>query len=208
MRKTTAFLLVGSVLASLGFAATAIGSHGNWLRILTGTSATTTMTSTNPGEREVEMCDRDFDFVKLHRHHEEFGVRRHFSEMTIFVRQSAVRAHLHEGDEFGECPPPPGQTTTSATTTTTSSTNDGDADDVAMTTTITITTTTTTATAPTTTTTASEDDQGEDDDSRDDDSAGFGHDHGQFPFAGVFPSQNQGSGSFTGTISGQTHHDD
>ena len=198
------FLLFGMVLASLGFATTAIGSHGGWWRMLTGTTATTTMTSTNPEGRHVFLCHvvgRD------HHHGEgEFNVR----EVTIMVGQRAVVAHLRKGDELGECPPP-GQTSTQ--TTTTSSTPS---------------TSTTTAT----TTTASDNDQDEDDGFGDDDSGGNGFGHfghvpgfsgpdqgqgsGQFPssFSGQGQSQGQGSGAFTGTVSGQGHgqgqghHDD
>jgi hypothetical protein len=125
MRKTTVLLLFGMVLASLGFAATAIGSHGGWWRMLTGTTATTTMTSTNPEGRHVFLCH----FTGRHHHEgDEFG--RH--EVTIEVGQPAVWSHLRHGDELGQCPLPPGQTTsttTATTTTTTASDNDQDEDD-------------------------------------------------------------------------------
>ena len=181
MRKTTVFLLFGMVLASLGFAATAIGSHGGWWRMLTGTTATTTMTSTNPEGRHVFLCH----FTG--RHHGD-GEEFKFHEVTIVVGQPAVWSHLHHGDELGACPP--GQTTTG-------SENDGDADDM-------VTTSAKTTTAPMTTTTTSDDDQGENDDSGDDDSGGSWDHHGQVPST----SQGQGQGSFTGTFSGQGHHDD
>jgi hypothetical protein len=111
------------VLASLGFAATAIGSHGGWWRMLTGTTATTTMTSTNPEGRHVFLCH----FTGRH-HHE--GGESWIHEVTIMVGQPAVWAHLRHGDELGPCPLPPGQTTTQSTTTTTASGDeDGDRDD-------------------------------------------------------------------------------
>jgi hypothetical protein len=134
MRKVTALLLFGLVLASLGFAATAIGSHGSWLRLLTGTSGTSTMmTSTNPGQREVEVCEME-GFG--HR----FGVLRrfrHFRHVTVLVRQSSVRMHLRHGDILGACPSDDDDTTPMTTT---------------------VTTTTTTPTTTTTTTTPSDDD--------------------------------------------------
>jgi hypothetical protein len=114
MRKTTAFLLLGMVLASGGFAATAIGSHGGLLGLLTGTTGTTTMTSTTPGQRWVTLCHRT-------------GSRKHHQH-TITVAEPAVAAHLRHGDTLGPCAPAPGQTTqTTATSgTTTESDSDGD----------------------------------------------------------------------------------
>jgi hypothetical protein len=115
VRRTTVFLLLGLVLASGGFAATAIGSHGGIFRFLTGTTATTTMTSTTPGERRVTLCHKP-------------GSWRHW-EHTITVGQAAVWPHLRHGDTLGPCVPPPGQTTQTSTVSTTITSNDNDNDD-------------------------------------------------------------------------------
>jgi hypothetical protein len=97
MRKLTAVLLFGTVLASGVFAAAAIGGHGGLFRLLTGT----TLTSTTPGQRRVVICHGT-------------GSRRH-PHHTITVAQPAVAAHLAHGDTLGPCAPPP---VTSVTTTT------------------------------------------------------------------------------------------
>jgi hypothetical protein len=89
MRKLTAVLLFGTVLASGVFAAAAIGGHGGLFRLLTGT----TLTSTTPGQRRVVICHGT-------------GSRRH-PHHTITVAQPAVAAHLAHGDTLGPCAPPP-----------------------------------------------------------------------------------------------------
>jgi hypothetical protein len=106
------FTLVGLLLASAGFAAAAIGSHGKLLSILTATSSTsTTMTSTTPGQRLVTICHRTGSWK--HRWH------------TITVAQPAVAAHLRHGDYLGPCLVAP---TSSTTTTTTVHGNSEDSD--------------------------------------------------------------------------------
>jgi hypothetical protein len=89
------------VLASGVFAATAIGGHGGLLRLLTGT----TVTSTTPGQRRVVICHKT-------------GSRTN-PQHTITVGQPAVAAHLRHGDTLGPCPAPPAVTTTSTVATTT-----------------------------------------------------------------------------------------
>ena len=99
-------MVLGLLLASAGFAAAAIGSHGKLLGVLTGTSSTSsTMTATTPGQRRVTICHRTHS--TKHPQH------------TITVAQAAVAAHLRHGDKLGACVV--GTTTNASTTTTTSS---------------------------------------------------------------------------------------
>jgi len=97
-------MLFGLMLASAGFAAAAIGSHGKLLSVLTGTSSTSsTITSTTPGQRRVTVCHRTGS--SKHQWH------------TITVAQPAVAAHLRHGDHLGACVAAP--VTTGSTTTAT-----------------------------------------------------------------------------------------
>jgi hypothetical protein len=108
-------MLFGLLLASAGFAAAAIGSHGKLLSMLTGTSSTSfTLTGTTPVQRRVTLCHRTHSWK--HPWH------------TITVSQYAVAAHLRHGDDLGQCGGAP-VTTSSATTTTTSSDISGHGDD-------------------------------------------------------------------------------
>jgi hypothetical protein len=106
-------MLFGLLLASAGFAAAAIGSHGKFLSMLTGTSSTS-MTATTAGQRRVTLCHRTHSWK--HRSH------------TISVSQNAVAAHVRHGDYLGQCAGAPAATS-SSTTTTTSSDESGDQDD-------------------------------------------------------------------------------
>ena len=95
-------MLFGLLLASAGFAAAAIGSHGKLLGVLTGTSTSSTsstMTATTPGQRRVTICHRTHSTT--HAQH------------TITVAQAAVAAHLRHGDKLGACV---GGATTTTTT--------------------------------------------------------------------------------------------
>jgi hypothetical protein len=111
------------ILASGVFAAAAIGSHGHFWRLLTGTTTTgTTLTSTTPGQRKVIVC---------HRTHS----RKH-PEHSIVISQWALSAHLRHGDHLGACVVvtlPPTTTATTPTVTTRPfhghGDNDGDDDD-------------------------------------------------------------------------------
>jgi hypothetical protein len=97
-------MLFGLLLASAGFAAAAIGSHGRLLSVLTGTSSTSnTMTSTTPGQRRVTICHRT-------------GSSEH-PWHTITVAQPALAAHVRHGDQLGACLTAP--VTTASTTTST-----------------------------------------------------------------------------------------
>jgi hypothetical protein len=107
-------MLFGLLLASAGFAAAAIGSHGKLLSMLTGTSSTN-MTATAPGQRLVTLCHRTHS--SKHPWH------------TITVSQNAVAAHLRYGDYLGQCVVAPATTSSSTTTTTTSSDMGGERDD-------------------------------------------------------------------------------
>jgi hypothetical protein len=105
-------MLFGLLLASAGFAAAAIGSHGKLLRMLTGTSSTSfTQTATTAGQRGVTLCHRTHSW-------------KHPSH-TITVSQNAVAAHVRHGDSLGQCAA--GPVTTSPTTT--SSDESGQQDD-------------------------------------------------------------------------------
>jgi hypothetical protein len=109
-------MLFGLLLASAGFAAAAIGSHGKFLRVLTGASSTSfTMTATNPGQRRVTLC------------HETHSWKHPWH--TITVSQNAVAAHVRHGDYLGQCTGAPVTTSSSMTTTTTSSDVPGEKDD-------------------------------------------------------------------------------
>jgi hypothetical protein len=125
VKKMTAAVLFGLLLASVGFAAAAIGSHGKFLDILTGTSSTT-MTSTTPGGRRVTICHLTHGWQwggGRHGHGSKLWKR---FEHSITISQNAVAAHLRHGDHLGPCvtitlPQP-------TTTTTTSSGKHGDSE--------------------------------------------------------------------------------
>jgi hypothetical protein len=107
-------MLFGLLLASAGFAAAAIGSHGKLLSMLTGTSSTSfTQTATTAGQRRVTLCHRTHSW-------------KHPSH-AITVSQNAVAAHLRHGDSLGQCAGAP--VTTSSSSTTTSSDESGQQDD-------------------------------------------------------------------------------
>jgi len=118
VRRLMTFMLFGLLLASAGFAAAAIGSHGKLLSVLTGTSSTSsTMTSTTPGQRRVTICHRTGSWK--HQWH------------TLAVAQPAVAAHLRHGDQLGPCVPAPltsGSTTTTTTAHGNSAHSDSDSD--------------------------------------------------------------------------------
>jgi uncharacterized protein YraI len=128
VKKMTAAVLFGLLLASAGFAAAAIGSHGKFLQILTGTSSTPTMTSTTPGGRRVTICHITHGSQwsgGRHGHGHGSKLWKRF-EHSITISQNAVAAHLRRGDHLGPCvtitlPP-------QSTTTTTSSGKHGDSD--------------------------------------------------------------------------------
>jgi hypothetical protein len=120
----TAAVLFGLLLASAGFAAAAIGSHGKFLDILTGTSSTT-MTSTTPGGRRVTICHHTHGRQWSDgRHGHGSNLWKHF-EHSITISQDAVAAHLRHGDHLGACVT---ITLPQPTTTTTSSGKHGDSD--------------------------------------------------------------------------------
>jgi hypothetical protein len=108
VKRLAVFFVIGLMVASAGFAAAAIGSHGHLFRLLTGTTPTSsTMTSTTPGLRRVTIC------------HWRGSRRNHW--LTITVSQSAVPAHLRHGDHLGPCVvvTVPSPTVSVSTTTTT-----------------------------------------------------------------------------------------
>jgi hypothetical protein len=114
VRKLTVFMILGLLLASAGFAAAAIGSHGKLLSLLTSTSSTSsTMTSTMPGQRWVTICHTTGSWK--HRWHGSWKHRWH----TITLAQPAVAAHLRHGDYLGPCLVAPPTTTSTTTTTST-----------------------------------------------------------------------------------------
>jgi hypothetical protein len=115
VKRLTAAILGGLFIASAGFAAAAIGSHGKFLDLLTGTSSTSaTTTGTTPIGRRVTICHRTHSWK--HREH------------TITVSQFAIAAHLRHGDHLGPCAAT-GTTTGTLPTVTTNSGPKGHGDD-------------------------------------------------------------------------------
>ena len=134
MKKFMAAMVFGLLLASAGFAAAAIGSHGKLLHMLTGTRSTPyviTPASTTPGGRQVTICHITHRWFWKHgRHGRRWKVWKRYGH-SIIVSQNSVAGHLRHGDHLGSCititlPPKP---TAPATTTTTSSFQHGDSDD-------------------------------------------------------------------------------
>ena len=112
MKKFPIVLAAVALVAAGCFAAASIASGGSFVRMLTGTTATTETTQTDTGEhgggqpsgRRVALCHKT-------------GPKRSPKFHTITVDQHAVKAHMKHGDTLGACAPkPPAAPTTSSTT--------------------------------------------------------------------------------------------